>query len=489
MSEIDNYRLPSSAPEPPSEPKPKPRNGQDFSNLTGFDMGLPANVEAEKTILGAILLDENALYEVTEKLLPEDFSLDAHQRIIQRMYDMMQAKISIDIVTLSNELACKKELEAVNGVAYLASLTEGLPRRPVIDEYIRIVKDKAMLRRIMILSSTAIARAADQSDPALEVAGEIAAKLEEIVSGGIHKGLQRVDSITVEVLNRFEDQAKLETSPGFSFGIPGLDDATGGIQEGEQVVIGCFSGVGKTTLLAQIVAANCPKGHPAAMFLIEPTRDDFMRRLWSIVGDVRYGAATKPWTATPDEKDRLRWAASRVAEWDNLYIYDKSNLTLDEQIAHARLAIHRHGVELLGLDYIQRLKVKAVDKGDDMRLKVGRASIANADLVKGTRCRNVVLSQLNRSGGMGTLPSMDKLRESGQLENDAATVVLLHLKYDEEQGHFTDEGAGIIPKQRFGVPCNVALYKDGITALWKSGSKLPSVQDSVFGRSTYGGSW
>ena len=476
--DIMDYVLPDFSPEPPEEPKPRKATRREVPATT-VEVEMPSSIDAEKTILGAILLDDSTLLEVSEKLVPEDFFLDSHRRILQRMIDLMNAKRAIDIVTLTQELSQNKEMEAVGGWAYIASLTEGLPRRPVIDEYIRIVKDKAMLRGLMGLSSETIARAGDQSEPALEIAGWQAARLEEVVSGGIHRGLQRVDTLTIEVLNRFNEQSVLDGSPGLSFGVPGLDEATGGIQDGEQVVIGCFSGVGKTTLLAQIVAANCPQGHPAAMFLIEPTRHDFLRRLWSIVGDVRYTAVTKPWMATKEERDRIRWAAEQVLEWGNLFIYDKSNLTLDEQQAHARLAIHRHGVELIGLDYIQRLKVKSADKGDDMRLKIGRASTANADLVKNSKCRNVILSQLNRSGGMGVLPSMDKLRESGQLENDAATILLLHLKYDEEQGHFTDEGAGIIPKQRFGIPCNVALYKDPRTALWCSGTKPPAVSSYV----------
>src|SRR5947209_11211179 len=117
-------------------------------NLTGFDRGLPANIDAEKTILGAILLDNAAHSESAEKLEADDFSLDSHQRIYMRMSELITSQRPVDIVTLSNELARYKEIEAVGGVAYLASLTEGLPRRPVIDEYIKIVKDKSLLRRL-----------------------------------------------------------------------------------------------------------------------------------------------------------------------------------------------------------------------------------------------------------------------------------------------------------------------------------------------------
>lgn len=470
----EEHSLPAFAPEPPVGKSKK----QEPPVLT-LESEMPANVEAEKTILGSVLLDNEAWLEAAEKLLAEDFCLDSHRRIFLRMSDLMGAKHAVDIVTLAHELNLHKEVESIGGVAYLASLTEGLPRRPVIEEYIRIVKDKAMLRQLILHSSMAIARAVDQSETALGIAGDLASQLEAVVSGGISHGLQHASTMTIEVLDRYKVQAQFTESPGFSYGIPGIDEATGGIQEGEQVVVGCFSGVGKTTLLSQIVAANCPKGHPMAMFLIEPTRHDFLRRLWSIVGDIRYVAVTKPWLATKEERDRMDWAALQVAEWP-LFIIDRSSLTLDEQQAHTRLAMHRHGVELIGIDYLQRMKVKSTDKTEDTRLRIGRASTANADVVKGTKCRSVLLSQLNRGGGMATLPSMDKLKESGQIEQDAATILLMHLKYDEEQGHFTDEGAGIIPKQRFGIPCNVALYKDQRTALWCSGKK-----DDVASASAY----
>src|ERR1700677_1587671 len=135
-----------------------------------LDTGMPANVEAEKTILGAILLDNAAHSEAAEKLEPEDFSLDSHRRIFLRMSELMNAERAVDIVTLAHELARFKEVEAVGGVAYLASLTEGLPRRPVIEEYIRIVKDKSLLRSLMEISNLMGVRAGNDEEPALDVA-------------------------------------------------------------------------------------------------------------------------------------------------------------------------------------------------------------------------------------------------------------------------------------------------------------------------------
>src|SRR6202051_2322202 len=163
-----------------------------------LDTGLPANVDAEKTILGAILLDNAAHSEAAEKLDSEDFSLDSHRRIFLRMSELMNAQRAVDIVTLSHELARYKEVESVGGVAYLASLTEGLPRRPVIEEYIRIVKDKSLLRRLMLICSNAIARAADQSETALEVLGAAEMALLEVSEKGIVGGLEGLDHIVAE---------------------------------------------------------------------------------------------------------------------------------------------------------------------------------------------------------------------------------------------------------------------------------------------------
>ena len=165
------------------------KNALHFRSMATFpdlrlDAGLPANIDAEKTILGAILLDNAAHSEAAEKLEADDFSLDSHRRIFLRMSELMNAQRAVDIVTLANELARYKEIESVGGVAYLASLTEGLPLRPVIEDYIRIVKDKSLLRKLMVICSAAIARAADQSETALEVLGAA----ESAAAGGERKG-------------------------------------------------------------------------------------------------------------------------------------------------------------------------------------------------------------------------------------------------------------------------------------------------------------
>jgi replicative DNA helicase len=160
-----------------------------------FERGLPASLDAERTILGAVLLDNHAYSEAASVLRFEDFALTAHQRVFARMGDLIDHDHVVDIVTLSEELAKRKEIESVGGVAWLASLTEGLPRRISIEEYVRIVKDKSLLRQLINICSTAITRAADQSEEALDVLNTAETSLLEVTEKGITRGFSSVHDI------------------------------------------------------------------------------------------------------------------------------------------------------------------------------------------------------------------------------------------------------------------------------------------------------
>ena len=211
-----------------------------------LDAGLPANVDAEKTILGAVLLDNNAHTEAAEFLDASDFSLDSHQRIFLRMSELMSARRAVDIVTLSNELTRYKEIEAVGGVAYLASLTEHLPLRPVIKEYIRIVKDKSLLRQLMASCSSAIARAADQSDTALDVGLLLESQVQTILAAGVSSSLERLSAYFMREFptpeSLLEETAQMR---GLATGFSGFDEMTCGLQKQELIIIAARPSMGK----------------------------------------------------------------------------------------------------------------------------------------------------------------------------------------------------------------------------------------------------
>lgn len=164
MSTLDEFRLPDTAPEPPREEAVAKVSRKTAKISLSDEFELPANLDAERTILGAILLENSSLAEAQEGLEVDDFSVDSHRRIYLRMTELAASGHAVDLVTLANELARCKEITDIGGVAYLASLTEGLPRRPIIDEYIRIVADKSLGRQLMEVGQRAIEWTAEQSE-------------------------------------------------------------------------------------------------------------------------------------------------------------------------------------------------------------------------------------------------------------------------------------------------------------------------------------
>jgi replicative DNA helicase len=235
---------------------------------------------------------------------------------------------------------------------------------------------------------------------------------------------------------------------------------------GHQVVVGALSGVGKTRFLVQATAAVCAIGKPVQLNLIEPTKAEVLRGLACFVSGLRASVASEPWTANREEADRFRGALQMVSRWP-LTIYDRINMTLDEMIARGRAAI-RKGCRMIGTDYLQRINVPLREKGEQERLRIARASTAFANLVKDTNCTSLLLSQLRRIQS-GSIPTMNDLRESGQIENDAHLIVLLHRDYDAERGIFKDTGAYVVPKRRFGSPTNKRARFDRTTATWEDG--------------------
>src|SRR5271157_2436782 len=159
---------------------------------------LPTNIDAERAILGAILLDNSAFNEAAQHLKVADFSLDSHRRIYARMVDLAESSRPVDMITLIEELDRHKDLQPVGDVGYVSSLLDGVPDRPSIAHYIKIVRDKALLRGLIHAANTAIARAADQSDPAEDILNEAEATIFALSEKRIGKGFMGVQEIVRE---------------------------------------------------------------------------------------------------------------------------------------------------------------------------------------------------------------------------------------------------------------------------------------------------
>jgi replicative DNA helicase len=435
-----------------------------------LDQGLPANVEAEKTILGAILLDNSAHSEAAEKLDSEDFSLDSHRRIFLRMSELMDAQRAVDIVTLAHELSRYKEVESVGGVAYLASLTEGLPRRPVIEEYIRIVKDKSLLRKLMGICSMAIARAADQSESAIGVLDETESKLLEVTQKGISQGFQSLDQIVQNSFGSIDNLYKQSREvTGLATDFTDFDRLTSGLQKDELIIIAARPSMGKTALAINI-AQNAAVNHAAtvAIFSLEMSKESLLRRMLASQAWVDQRKLQTGFLGREDH-DKLQKALEQLVE-AQMFIDDSAGISLAEMRAKARrLKQTKGGLDLIVVDYLQLMSATVPSSGkknyENRTQEVSAISRGLKALAKELHVPVVALSQLSRASerrGEDKRPMLSDLRESGSIEQDADVVAFIHREaYYNRTEEMSDADRAkseiIIAKQRNGPTETVYL--------------------------------
>ena len=440
-----------------------------FALSSNMDTGLPSNVDAERTILGAILLDNLALSETEEKLTPDDFSLDSHRRIYQRMTELGGEGRAVDLVTLANELAKYKEIESVGGVAYLASLTEGLPRRPIIEEYIRIVKDKSLLRQLMLICSAAIARAADQSETALDVLNAAESQLLVVGEKSINKGLASLEDIVAGsfgTIDNLYSQAREVT--GLATHFTEFDKMTSGLQKGELIIIAARPSMGKTAWAINIAQNAAVKGKAVvAVFSLEMSKEALLRRMLASQAWVDQRKLQTGFLGRADQ-DKLRVALEELVE-SKVFIDDTPGISLAEMRAKTRRLKQANGgqLDLVVVDYLQLMSASLPSQGgkrfENRTQEVSAISRGLKALAKEMEVPVIALSQLSRASerrGDDKKPLLSDLRESGSIEQDADVVAFIHREpYYNRDKEMTDaektQAEIIIAKQRNG-PTGVA---------------------------------
>ena len=396
------------------------------------ERSLPANVEAERAILGVSILDRSntTFDQALAKLTASDFSLDSHRRLFSSMAELSEAGKPIDFVTLCDHLISKHELEAIGGTSYVIGLTDGRPVQKNIEHYVRIVKDKSVKRTLVHVCSRTIDQCCEDTDPASQIASMHDDELMELI-GERSKDSQHVSEFSDDVVTQiFNIRAKGDVLAGFSYGVGELDAKTTGVRRKEFTIIGGRPKDGKTALLLEAIQANCEAGSPVGFFSIEMNREAILERLYSSVGKINFRHIREPHLLTEEEAARLLIAKQRVDEWP-LYIDDDAEVTISEICARARLMKKRHGVNLVGVDYMQ-----IVNGRGDIRQRMIKISRSLRTLAKMQDMAVIGLSQLARPNdkNMNRRPEIWDLKESGSLEADANTILLIFRPVDET-GH------------------------------------------------------
>jgi replicative DNA helicase len=442
-----------------------------FSDVS-LDRGLPASVEAERSILGAILLDNYSYNEAAEKLSSEDFFLDSHRRIYSRMAELIDARRAVDIVTLVEELARRKEVEAVGGVAYLASLTEGLPRRPSIEEYVRIVKDKSLARQLIVICNTAITRAADQSDEALVVLDSAESGLLEVSERGITRGFAGIPEIVRDSFGTIDNlYAQQKEVTGLATHYTQFDKMTSGLQASDLIIIAARPSMGKTAWAINIAEnAAVRDGKVVAVFSLEMSKESLLRRMLASQALVSMQKIQTGFIPKQD-RSKLMEALERLAE-AKIFIDDTPAIALSEMRAKARrLQRQQGGLDLIVIDYLQLMTASTFGVGarryENRTQEVSAISRGLKALAKELKVPVVALSQLSRASeqrGGDKKPMLSDLRESGSIEQDADVVAFIHRdsyynkdENGEEDPDSKNKAEIIIAKQRNGPTGSVHL--------------------------------
>jgi replicative DNA helicase len=437
-----------------------------------LERGLPASVEAERSILGAILLDNHSYNEAAEKLRSEDFSLDSHRRIYSRMAELIDAHRAVDIVTLAEELARRKEVEAVGGVAYLASLTEGLPRRPSIEEYVRIVKDKSLSRQLIGICNTAITRAADQSDEALVVLDAAESGLLEVSERGITRGFAGIPEIVRDSFGTIDNlYAQQKEVTGLATHYTQFDKMTSGLQASDLIIIAARPSMGKTAWAINIAEnAAVRDGKIVAVFSLEMSKESLLRRMLASQALVSMQKIQTGFIPKAD-RGKLMEALERLAE-SKIFIDDTPAIALSEMRAKARRLQRQQGaLDLIVIDYLQLMSASSFGVGakryENRNQEVSAISRGLKALAKELRVPVVALSQLSRASeqrGGDKKPMLSDLRESGSIEQDADVVAFIHRDsyYNKDENGDEDPDSKnkaeiIIAKQRNGPTGSVHL--------------------------------
>jgi replicative DNA helicase len=417
---------------------------------------LPANVEAERSILGAILLDNLAYNQAAEHLRPEDFSLDSHRRIYSRMVDLAESSRPIDMITLIEELERRKELEAIGDVGYVSGLVDGVPDRPSIEHYIRIVRDKALLRGLIHAANAAIAKAADQSDPAEDILNEAEATIFQLSEKRIGRGFIGVQEIIKELggidalLQRGQRITGLETY------YSELDEKTSGLQPSDLVILAARPSMGKTSFAMNIAENAAIHGSKVVgVFSLEMSKEALLQRMLCSVARVD-AHKFRTGSLWQDDTRKIQQAIEQLAHAP-IFVDDTPGISISEMRAKARRLVQSQGkLDLLIVDYLQLMSGGGGRRYENRTQEVSAISRGLKGLAKELRVPVIALSQLSRApetrGSGDHRPQLSDLRESGSIEQDADLVMFIFREevYKPDDPELEGRAEIIIAKQRNG---------------------------------------
>jgi len=415
---------------------------------------LPQNLEAERSILGAILLDNHALNAAIENLKPEDFFLEQHRRVFNQMIALGEAQQAIDLVTLTESLHRVGELESSGGAPYLAALADGMPRVSNVEHYARIVREKALLRNLIHATHNIQQRALEGEDGADTILDNAESSIFAIAEDRIKAGLIPVKDIVRDNFERLEKIFREGKSiTGVSTGYTELDKLLSGLQPSELLILAARPSQGKTALalnFAENIAIRA--GQPVAFFSLEMSKESLLQRLVASVAQIDAHKFRSGHLSREDWR-RMTEALGTISSAP-LWIDDAGSTSVLEIGAKARRLKRDKGLAMVVVDYLQLITGRG--RFNNRQEEVSSISRGLKGLAKELQLPVLVLSQLTRAPEREERgPQLSDLRESGAIEQDADVVMFIY------RPHWAKMEAS--PEERDQAEIQVAKQRNGPT--------------------------
>src|SRR5713101_2111567 len=417
---------------------------------------LPHNLEAERSVLGAILLHNDAFNLAAEIIDSGDFFRDAHRRIFDKMVKLVERGDAIDLVTLKEELGRSGDLEEVGGPAYITALVDGIPRATNVEHYARIIKEKATLRNLIFSANKILATAYEAEEDADVILDQAEHAIFAIADDKVRDGfvsLRDLAQASFETIERLHSRKELIT--GVPTGFTDLDEMTSGLQPSDLVIIAARPSMGKTSLvlnMAQHVGTKTDM--TVGIFSLEMSKEQLFLRM--LTGEARIDAHRLR-GGFLGERDwgKLSQAIGTLSE-SKIFIDDTASIGMLEMRAKCRRLAAAHGLHMVIVDYVQLMQGRG--RFENRTLELASISRSMKGLAKELRVPVVMLSQLSRAPEARSdhRPQLSDLRESGALEQDADVVMFIFREeqYRDADGQPNQEAEGIaeiiIGKQRNG---------------------------------------
>lgn len=420
----------------------------------------PHSLEAEKVLLGSVLLDNNVLERV--EIEPDHFYKDSNKIIFTEIENMKNEGKTCDLVTVADWLQNKGRLDMVGGPVYLAQLTDIIPSVSTAKEYADIIRNKAFMRNIIKTSSKIIESCYREFDIDF-----LKDELEQAIFGMSNSkkyNLQSIQDITSDTINHIRKVANGDVEPGIKTGFYDLDEEIIGMSGGDFIILAGRPGMGKTAL-AMNIAMNVAEKYPVGIASLEMAKRKLStRQISSLSGINNYHLQSGN---LPKNAEKLFHVVTKKIENKKIYIDDRPSPNLNEIKSRARRMKSEKGIELLIVDYLQLVK----SEGQSREREVSKISETLLGLAKELCIPVIALSQLNR--GLETRedkrPRKSDLRDSGSIEQDADIIIFL---YREEKYKPTEKNKNkaelIIDKNRNGIETTIDLIWDGETTTFKN---------------------